>query len=253
MRNIFVIAKNTFKQAVRDKILYGIISFSLLFLGSTVVLSSLSLGEDIFVVKSFGLAGIYIFGLIITLFLGASVVYDEVERKTSYFLLSKPVSREDIIVGKFLGLLAAVGATTFLMTGTYLIIVWLNGGIFDSSVFVAVSLQLMEMGIIISAVILFSIFTTPLASIIYTILVLYIGHLLPLIIDYAHKSSRAVKYILISTYYIFPNLEKFNIRNSIVHQIPISPREYLLSVGYAFVYTILLIYLAKTLLNHKEL
>src|SRR3989344_142371 len=111
MRNILAIAKNTFKQAVRDKILYGIIIFALLFLGSTVVLSSLSLGEDIFIIRSFGLAGIYLFGLVITLFLGASMIYDEVERKTSYFLLAKPVSRTDIIQGKFLGLVAAIGIT----------------------------------------------------------------------------------------------------------------------------------------------
>src|SRR3989344_2376510 len=125
MRNVLVIAKNTFKQAIRDKILYGIIIFALLFLGSTVVLSSLSLGEDIFVIRSFGLAGIYLFGLVITLFLGASIVYDEVERKTSYFLLAKPLTRGDIINGKFLGLLGAVGTTTLLMTVAYIIIVLL--------------------------------------------------------------------------------------------------------------------------------
>jgi ABC-type transport system involved in multi-copper enzyme maturation permease subunit len=253
MLNSFVIAKNTFKQAIRDKILYGILIFALLFIGSVVVLSSLSLGEDIFVIRSFGLAGIYLFGLIITLFLGASTIYDEVERKTSYFLLAKPVTRADIINGKFLGLLAAFGATTLLMTIAYIVIVFLSGGALDYMAFLAVGLQLLEMAVLTGAIILFSVFTTPLAAIIYTILVIYIGHLLSLIREFALKSEGLGKYILMAAYYFFPNLEKFNIRNLIVHQLKISSVEILLTAGYAVLYVILVLYLAKTLLNRKEL
>ena len=79
MRRIIVIAKNTFKETIRDRIMYGILIFSLLFLFSVTVIGSLSLGEDLFIIRSFGLAGIYLFGLIITLFLGASLIYKEVE------------------------------------------------------------------------------------------------------------------------------------------------------------------------------
>ena len=250
--SFLIIAKNTFKQAIRDKILYGILIFALLFIGSTIVLSSLSLGENVFVIRSFGLAGIYIFGLVITLFLGASIVHDEVERKTSYLLLAKPVTRTDIINGKFLGLLISVGATTLLMAGAYLAVVALNDGTFDYLVFWAVALQLLEMAVLTGFLILFSVFTTPLAAIIYTILILYIGHLLSLIREYALKSEEASKYILIAVYYLFPNLEKFNIRNIIAHQLPISPTEILLSTGYALIYTVLLLFIAKTLLNRKE-
>lgn len=249
----FVIAKNTFKQAVRDKILYGILIFAVLFIGSTMVLSSLSLGEDIFIIKSFGLAGIYIFGLIITLFLGASIVYDEVERKTSYFLLSKPVSRQDIVWGKFMGLLAAITVTTALMAIAYTAIVILSGGTLDLVVILTILMQILETAILIAALILFSVFTTPLASIIYTILLLYIGHLLSFIKEYAEKAGEISKFILTAVYYIFPNLEKFNIRNQIVHQLPISSSEILLSLSYAVFYVFLLLHISKVLLNRKEL
>lgn len=252
MKNILVIAKNTFKQAIRDKILYGILVFGLLFIGSTVVLSSLSLGENIFIIKSFGLAGIYIFSLIITFFLGASIVYDEVERKTSYFLLSKPVTRTDIIWGKFMGLLASISITTILMTFAYALIVILNGGTFDTATFAVIFLQIFELAIIIAALILFSIFTTPLASVIYTILILYIGHLLSLIKEYAAKSDEISKFILLAVYYLFPNLEKFNIRDLAIHQLQISPTELIFSVSYALAYIVLLLYLATKLLNRKE-
>src|SRR3989344_6469135 len=126
MRTIQIIAKNTFRHAIRYKILYGIIIFALLFIGSTVVLSSLSLSEEVFVIRNFGLAGIYLFSLIITIFLGALILHKEVEEKVTYLLLAKPVTRTDMVIGKFLGLLAGIGATVVLMTTAYLIIVALN-------------------------------------------------------------------------------------------------------------------------------
>lgn len=253
MKNSFVIAQNTFRQAIRDKILYGILMFALLFIGSTIVLSSLSLGEDLFVIRNFGLAGIYIFGLIITIFLGASVIYDEIEKKTTYLLLSKPVTKLDIIIGKFLGLLSAIGLMTLLMLAAYLTIVMLSGGALDYMAFTAVMLQLLEMAILISILILFSIFTTPLASIIYTVLILYIGHLLSFIKEFAAKSGELASYVLMAVYYIFPNLEKFNIRNIVVHQINITPAEFLLAAAYAMAYIAMAIILAKYLFNRKEL
>ena len=253
MRNIFIIAKNTFKQVIRDRILYGILVFALLFLGSTIVLSSLSLGEDLFVMRNFGLAGIYIFGLLITIFLGASIVYEEVERKTTYFILTKPVAKTHLIWGRFLGLWAGVCTTIILMAGTYLLIISLNNGGFDYMALYAIVLQLFEMALIISIIIMFSMFTSPLASIIYTVLILYIGHLLTLLHTFALKSGMISKSILLSVYYLAPNLEKFDIRNLIVHNVPISLPEVLISVIYAFVYIILALYIAQRLLNRKDL
>lgn len=253
MSNIFAIAKNTFKQAVRDKILYGISIFAFLFLGSIVILGSLSLGEDLFVIRSFGLAGIYIFGLIITIFLGASIIYEEIDKKTTYFLLSKPVTRQNLIIGKFLGLLASIGLTILLMLTAYILILGLSENFFDYKAILAVLLQLFEMGILISIIILFSIFTTPLAATIYTILILYIGHLLTLIKSLASKTSGISEYVLTFVYYVLPNLEKFNIRNIVVHQNQISLTEFFISIGYALIYITLVLYVAKILFNRKEL
>ncbi len=253
MRNILVIAKNTFKQVIRDKILYGILVFALLFLGSTIVLGSLSLGEDYFVVRSFGLAGIYLFGVIITIFLGSSIVHEEVERKTTYFLLSKPVTRSDLIWGRFLGLFAGISTTVILMAGTYLLIIFSNNGIFDYMALWAIGLQLLEMGLLISILIMFSMFTSPLAATIYTILILYIGHLLSLIRVFALKSGSFVKITLLGFYYLAPNLEKFDIRNLIVHNVPVSLSQTAMSAGYAIIYVVLTIYIAQKILERKDL
>lgn len=253
MKIILSIAKNTFRQAIRDKILYGIIIFALIFICSTAIISSLALEENIFILRSLGLAGIYIFGLIITVFLGASLIYDEVDKRTTYLLLAKPVSRSSIIVGKFGGLLAGIGLTTLLMLAAYEVIIFFNGGGIDYPAMVAVGLQLMEMAILITILILFSTITTPLASTIYTMLILYVGHSLSFIYSYAIKTNFIGKIILLVVYYIAPNLEKFNNRNLVTHNISISIREVGLSIIYATTYIILIIYITKIAFNKKDL
>lgn len=253
MKTILAIAQNTFKQAIRDKILYGIIIFALLFICSTAVISTLALEENIYIIRNLGLAGIYIFGLIITIFLGASLVYNEVDQRTTYMLLAKPVTRGNIIVGKFLGLLAGTGLTTILMTVVYVAIVFFNGGRIDYQALAAVGLQLIEMAILITILILFSTITTPLASTIYTILIIYIGHSLSLIYSFATKANYFAKAILLAVYYLTPNLEKFNSRNLITHNISIPIKELVLSGIYALAYIILVIYIANIAFNKKDL
>src|SRR3989344_304932 len=252
MRRTIVIAKNTFKETIRDRILYGILIFSLLFLFSITVIGSLSLGEDIFIIRSFGLAGIYLFGLIITLFLGASLIYKEVEFKTIYIILSKPVKDSEEILGKFFGLLASMVALIGSMGLVYLLVVWFNSGGFDYRAMLAMILQIFEFSIIISVLILFSTFSTPIASTIYTIVVIYCGHLLSLMFNYAASAGDFQKYLLLGAYYLFPNLEKFNIRNLVVHDFSITQSELLLTAGYAVIYTSLVLCLAHLIFQKKE-
>src|ERR1700683_3871763 len=106
--NVFAVAKNTFKESIRDKVLYAIVAFAFVYIAFTVFLGSISLGEDMHVIRSLGLAGIYLFGLLLSIFLGPSLVYKELERRTLYFILSKPLTRAQFIIGKFLGLFASV-------------------------------------------------------------------------------------------------------------------------------------------------
>ena len=252
MRRIIVIAKNTFKETIRDRIMYGILIFSLLFLLSITVIGSLSLGEDLFIIRSFGLAGIYLFGLIITLFLGASLIYKEVELKTIYIILSKPVRDSEVILGKFLGLLASIGTIIVLMGLIYLSVVWFNGGGVDYGSILAMILQVFEFSIIISILILLSTFSTPIASTIYTIVIVYCGHLLSLMLNYASSAGGLQKYMLLGAYYLFPNLEKFNIRNLVVHNVGITQAEFMLTAGYAVVYTGLALFLAHAIFQKKE-
>lgn len=252
MRRIIIIAKNTFKETIRDRIMYGIMAFSLLFLFSITVIGSLSLGEDLFIIRSFGLAGIYIFGLIVTLFLGASLIYKEVELKTIYIILSKPVKDSEVILGKFFGLLASITLIVVLMGLIYLSVVWFNGGGFDYGSILAMTLQIFELSIVIAILILLSTFSAPIASTIYVIVIIYCGHLLTLMLNYASSVGGLWKYVLLGAYYIFPNLEKFNIRNLVVHNIILTSSEVAAIAIYAIIYTALALFLAHIVFQKKD-
>jgi len=253
IKKVFVIARNTFTETVRDKILYGIFAFALITIIGVLLIGSLSLGDDVYIVRSLGLAGIYVFSLIITVFIGASLVYKELEKKTIYLLLSKPVSHGNVVLGKYFGLFASVIVITSLMLLVYLGVVLFSGGGFDYHAILAVFLQYFELGLLIALLILFSIFSTPLAATIYTIIVLYIGHLLSLFSYYASHTGGIYKVFLIVVYYIFPNLEKFNIRNMVVHDMIPSGWEILYIVLYGSIYIVLALYLSVILLKRREL
>jgi len=253
MNNIITIAKNTFKETIRDRILYAILAFAVLFIASTVVFGSLSLGEDVKVIKDFGLAGIYIFSIIITIFSGVSLIYKEIEKNTLYLILSKPISKTQVIIGKYFGLLSSVTLTTLLMALVCLVVVSLKGGGLDATSLLAILLNIFEISIFISISILFSAIFTPLLSTIFSIIILYIGHSLDMLLKFADKSESLARYLVYPIYYLLPNLEKFNIRNLVVHGELISASEYLLAIFYAIIYSAILLYLAKVALEREEL
>lgn len=253
MKNIFVIAKNTFRAAIRDRILHGILVFAFLFILFTVFLGSISLGEDLMVIRSIGLAGIYLFGIVITVFLASFLISLEIERRTLYLILSKPVSTLELIVGKFVGLLAAIVLITLSMAVVYLGVVWYKGGGFDFGALGAIALQLFETGLFIAVTTLFSTFATPFAAAIYGILVLYIGHSLSTLLQYANYRGAVLKTAATVIYYLVPNLEKFNVRNAVVHHIFPTVGMIGIAALYAALYAVVLLYLAKYLLERKDL
>lgn len=253
LQNVLTISKNTFKESVRNKILYGILLFALVYMLFTLFLGSISLGEDLHVIRSLGLAGIYIFSIIITVFLGSSLLYREIERKTLYFVLSKPVSHIHLVLGKFFGLLASVVVAIFGMAVVYLAVVAFKGGGFDASALLAILYQLLEMALLIALSIFFSTFSMPLMSTLYAVLFIYIGHSLDLLVNAVAKSSAVVKMLVQGIYYILPNLSKFDIRDLATYGAHISLTQTALVILYALVYVIVLLSMATFLFEKREL
>ena len=252
LHTLFVIARSTFIENVRDKVLYGILLFAFLFTTFTLFLGSISLGENTYVIRSLGLAGIYLFGLLITIFLATALVFKEIEHKTLYFILSKPVSRWQVVVGKFCGLWVSVAASVVGMFAVYLCVVWYQGGGFDVGAMYAVAYQLLELMVIIALSIFFSTYARPLASVVYVVTFLYIGHSLGLLLGIA-KDTPVLHGAAMGLYYALPNLEKFNIREAVLHG-ALPPLEGGVVVAlYSVLYAALLLVGASLLLGRREL
>src|SRR5690242_15125454 len=101
---ITAVALNTFREAVRDRVLYNLVAFAVILIASALLFGQISIGIQKIILINLGLTSISIFGLLISIFLGIGLVYKEVDKKSLYALLSKPLRRGEFIVGKFLGL-----------------------------------------------------------------------------------------------------------------------------------------------------
>ena len=105
---IRAVAWNTFREAIRDKILYNLVFFSLLIMGVSTYLGDIALGKSVKVIQDVGLASMSVFGLLIAIFVGIGLVYKEIQRRTIYTLLAKPISRGQFLVGKYFGLVMTI-------------------------------------------------------------------------------------------------------------------------------------------------
>jgi ABC-type transport system involved in multi-copper enzyme maturation permease subunit len=250
--HIITIAKNTFRETIRDRVLYGIIGFAVTYTLLTVFLGKLALG-DMVMIRSFGLAGVYLFGLIATIFLGSSILHKEIERRTLYFVMPKPVSRFDVVFGKFCGLFAAVSITNVLMAVVYLLVVAYQGGGFDAWGLIAILLQMVEMALFVALLLCLSAAVQPLTATICAVMVLFTGHLLEGAFREAERIGGVAYGVLGLAAHILPNLEKFNIRNFVVHDHALTPLTLLFGAGYGVLYTAFLLSTAYLLFRRREL
>lgn len=253
MNKIISIADYTLKETFRNKIILGILGIGILYLGSTIFVSSLSMGEDLKVAKDLGLAGIYLISLIITIFLGASLIHKEVESQTAHTIFSKPISKNQFILGKFFGLLVSMAIMVLILTVFYLLIVFYKGGGFDAVSLLSIFLMFFEVALFIALSILFSSITAPLNSTIYSVIILFIGHNLVLLKNEADKAGGFLKAIGNFVYYALPNLEKFNLRNLVIYGNIPSFSEILLPIFYATFLIIIILWLAIIALGKQEI
>ncbi len=254
MKNIFTIAKNTLKLEVRDKIWIALAAFALGYVAIMLFLSDLVLRE-LSMVKAFALLGIYFFNAVIALFLGTTSFYRDVERKTVYFVLAKPVSRAEFLLGKFFGLCLVIFLTSATLAVAYLGVVALAGGGFDAMGLLAILMQFLEMAIFLAFAIFVSTFSSSLLSIVYTSVVFFLGHVVSSLVNDAREMGiTGVRYVFVNIlYYIFPNLEKFNIRDFAVHNVAAPWASFGYAFAYAAAYIILLLFLAIWVFDKKEI
>jgi ABC-type transport system involved in multi-copper enzyme maturation permease subunit len=193
-----------------------------------------------------------VFLLIITIFIGTQLVYREIERKTVYMLLSKPVTRDAFYLGKFVGLALTIAVVTGVMGAAFLILVAFKTHAVSPIQIAAIIMMMLEAWLLTAVGMLFSAFTAPLSSAVYTLCLALIGHASTALLSVADKNGPAVKYILQFIYYVFPNLEKFNLRNDVIFGAGIDGTFTAWAVGYGLVYTAALLLLGTVIIRKHE-
>lgn len=255
MRAFFSIAINTFLETLRNKILYNI----LLVAGVALVLSmsfgDLSILSRAQVIADFGLATMSVTGLLLAVFIGVGMLGKEISSKTIYMIVTKPVSRESFVAGKFAGLFLILVINLLLVAAVFFCSIFLlMDSVVQPQLSWAVFLIIIEMGVMVAASIFFSTFTTPTLAAIFTIGFYVSGHLNDLVgIGAAQKQNALWNGALKAIYYVLPNLEHFNIRTQVVYNIGI-PEGYVgTAVCYGVLYISLFLFLSIMLFAGKDL
>jgi len=252
--NLKAIALNTFKEAVRNKVFYLLIVVGILFALSSQIMSMLTIGDKVRVLKDFGLAAINFFCVLIAIFTGINLVFKEIDKKTIYNILSKPISRSNFILGKFFGLALTLLVALVSMGVIFYIFLLISTGSFDIRIAVYFLMLYFELLVITAISVLFSSFSTPILSSIFTIGLYFIGHIVWTFNEFKHvlQDKAFEKIVAYSIYYILPNLEKLNIKNIIVLNTPLDWTLLMNSVLYAVCYISAVLILAILIFNKKD-
>ena len=251
---IGLIATNTLREAVRSRLLYSLLFFAVTMIGFAVLIASLSYVEGERMIQDIGLASIRLFSVGIAIFVGIGLIYGEVDRRTIYTILSKPVSRPEFQLGKFLGLLLAVWLQLDLMALAFAAVSLLVGAPLGLGHGAALLLIGVELMVIVALALLFSSFTTPMLSALFTLGIYILGHLSRNLYFLGQDSEvDGVRQAATLLYRLLPDLESFNLTIQAVHGLPISMSEVGWAVLYGFAYSVVILVLAGFIFQKRDL
>lgn len=250
---IRAIALNTFKEAIRDRILYLLLFFAAVCIIFSRVLALLTVGDRVKIITDVGLAALSLFGVLMAILIGTGLVYKEIDKRTIYTLLAKPIQRYQFLLGKYLGLLLTLAVMLALMALIFLGLLLLHNYPVGSTFFIGIFFIFVELCLITAVAMLFSCFSTPILSTLFSLSFYLIGHIswgLETLID--KMPPGGVKTLARVLYTFLPDLENFNFKTEIVHFLPISPKIILYSSLYGFFYTVFILALAMLIFRRRD-
>jgi ABC-type transport system involved in multi-copper enzyme maturation permease subunit len=253
MKRILVIAGNTYREAVRDRVLYLLLFFA----GSTIILSRLlavlAVGDRVKIIMDVGLASLSLYGALVAILIGTSLVYREIDKKTIFTLVAKPIHRHEFLLGKFFGLVFTQLVIVLLMTLFFQAFLFIHTLRLDGLVFLAALYIFLELILLTAVAILFSSFSTPILASLFTLSFYVIGHfsrgLLTLIRKMPAGGGRSIMRFF---YFLLPDLENFNIKTEVVHHLPI-PGDFLVkSAIYGLFYALFILVLTVLVFRRRD-
>jgi ABC-type transport system involved in multi-copper enzyme maturation permease subunit len=250
---IKVIALNTFKEAVRDRILYLLLFFAALSILVSRILALLTVGDRAKIIKDVGLASISFFGALMAILIGTGLVYKEIEKRTIFTLISKPMRRHEFLLGKFFGLVLTLLVMLALMSVIFLALVFFHTFSVEWKMLLAILYIFIELILITAVAILFSSFSTPILSSLFSLCFYLIGHFSWSLETLIKKIPAGILKVMAQIVYtILPDLENFNFKAEVVHGLTIPPQVLLYSAAYGFLYTVFILSLAILVFRRRD-
>jgi ABC-type transport system involved in multi-copper enzyme maturation permease subunit len=266
MRAIAAIGINVFRESVRDKVLYNLVLFAVILIGASYLLGQLTAGQDVKIIKDLGLSATSIFGLFIAIFIGIGLVSKEVERRSIYSLLAKPIDRYQLVLGKYAGLVLTLAVNIAVMAvALYAVLVYTSWGIpdlvqsgwdapaLDPALLKAIALIFVELTLVTAIAILFSTFSTPILSAAFTFGLFIVGHLSGDLRNFDQiVDSRAAARLARGLYWVLPNLAQFDVKDRVVHGVAVPFGYMALTCGYAVLYIAMLLSIATYVFSRRD-
>ena len=253
---IGTIARNAFREAVRDRVLYNLVLFVLLLTAGAIFLGELSGGQEAKIIVDLGLSSILLFGVFIAIFVGVGLVHKEIERRTIYAILSKPIGRGEFLLGKYLGLCLTLLVNVLVMgAGVSLALLYVKRG-WDPlivSIWPAILLIYLELAILTAVALLFSSFSSPALSALLSFFVFIAGHFSADLKTFAASlGGTAARWFFTGLYYVLPNFANYSQITPAAHGYVPSAMTVLMALLYATLYATVVLAAGTLVFNQRN-
>lgn len=252
--HVAAVALNTFRETVRDRIFYLVGVFGLVLIGSSAILSPLTVGAQGKVVADVGLASLSLFGLLVVVFVGSGMLHKEIDKRTITTILAKPVSRRAYVAGKFGGLILTLACMLAAMGALFLLVTLWTPVPLNPGYAAAFGFAFLELAVVTAVAVLLSTFVSPVLAAVLTLALFVVGHVSSDLKAFgALVGGPALRLVTSVLFYVLPNLEVFNVRGAVVHGDPVSGAHLALAALYATCYVALCLVLAGAIFTRREL
>lgn len=251
----FAIAQQTVREALRRRVMWIFLISGVFLIALGPVFGFLNPKDSQTVLKSLGLAAILLAGLFVTIVTCIYLIPVEIERRTIYTVLSKPVQRYEFVLGKFLGGFAVVFINIAVMGVVFLAMIYFQSRSIPAAMYKGIVLTFFQMMLLAALTIFFSTFATPVVNFFLSFGIFLVGNLSSVTESLTTSRSTIARLVGTLVHYLLPNFGNFNIQNSIIHpQIEIANEGVFImqNVAYALIYSAVLLILAILIFDRRE-
>lgn len=257
MHRVAAIALNTFRETVRERVLYNLVVFAVLLMGTAILFGQISIQVEELIVINLGLTAMTFFGVAIAIFIGVGLVYKEMDKRTLYVLLAKPVRRPEFILGKFLGLGFTLLVNVAVMTGGFYLALYYVKREFnaaDAQLLWAIYFIFLALLLATALALLFSCFSSPVLSAAFTFGLFIAGSLADDIRELGEMVTVSwLQNLTNAIYYLVPNFRNFNIITDVAHGEPVPAALVWQNTAYAALYIALVLAVSALIFQNRNL